>query len=66
MWRHYSGEKLEIELSLVDWSNDANGVQEVWNDFENKLINVIDSLVPMSKFNGNKMQEKPILFLKES
>ena len=57
-WRLYSKEKLELELSSVDWSNDATVVQEVWNDFENKLIRVIDYFAPMSEFIGNNIQTK--------
>ena len=34
-------------LSAVDWSSTDDTVQGYWNSFENKLINVIDSLIPM-------------------
>ena len=58
-WRHYSAEKLNDHLSRVDWNNDANNVQELWNDFECKLINVVDRLVPMSYFKNDQIKEKP-------
>ena len=40
-WRHYSKEKLNNRLGVVDWSNNAHDVQELWNDFEVKIIRVI-------------------------
>ena len=58
-WRHNSAEKLNDHLSRVDWNNDANNVQELWNDFECKLINVVDRLVPMSYFKNDQIKEKP-------
>ena len=39
-WRRYSKEKLIEQLRAEDWSNDANNVQEIWNDFEIKLVNI--------------------------
>ena len=36
-WRHYSKEKLNDRLGVVDWSNNAHDVQELWNDFEVKI-----------------------------
>ena len=41
-WRLYSKDGLCEKLGLVDWSNNANNVQEAWNDLENKLVNVVD------------------------
>ena len=31
----------------------------MWNDFEVKLINVVDSLVPMPKFTNDIIKDKP-------
>ena len=44
-WRFYSKEILCEKLGLVDWSNNADSVQEAWDDFENKLVNVVDFLI---------------------
>ena len=49
-WQHYSKEKLVEMLSYVDWENNCNNVQDTWNDFENKLVDIVDSLVPISDF----------------
>ena len=40
-WQHYSKEKLVEMLSYIDWENNCNNVQETWNDFENKLVNIV-------------------------
>ena len=54
-WRHYSKEKLVYQLSLVDWTNDAHNVQQLWNDFEAKLIKVVDDLAPLTEFKDGKI-----------
>ena len=46
-------------LSYVDWENNCNNVQDTWNDFENKLVNIVDSLVLFSDFKGNNLALKP-------
>ena len=56
-WRFYSKEILCNKLSAVDWDMDVVGVQEYWNVFENKLINVIDDIVPLVVFTANKVKE---------
>jgi hypothetical protein len=35
-------------LSAEDWNSMEETVQGFWNSFENKLINIVDSLIPMS------------------
>ncbi len=56
-WRFYSKEILCNKLSEVDWNIDIVGVQEYWNAFENKLINVVDDIVPLVVFTANKVKE---------
>ena len=51
-WRKYSKESLIAKLSTIDWNIDIDNVQEFWNSFEKKLINVIDEIVPLTAFNG--------------
>jgi hypothetical protein len=63
-WRHYSKEKLNEKLIEVDWHNDCNTVQEAWNDLENKLVKIVDSLVPISEFKGNHLALKPCPIIK--
>ena len=52
-WRHYSSVFLCNELSKVNWSFLIDDVQGFWNDFELKLIDVIDKMVPITKFENN-------------
>ena len=65
-WRKYSKDKLCACLTQVDWTNDAINVQQVCNDFENKLIHVIDMLVPISEFYDNKINNKPCPIIKRN
>ena len=58
-WSKYTtSEKLNSRLSLVDWTNSAETVQQVCNDFEIKLINVVDLLAPLTEFKDNKPTRK--------
>ena len=43
-WRHYSKDKLCNELCSIDWSNDIDDVQGLWNDFECKLISIVNKI----------------------
>ena len=52
-WRHYSKDKLCDELCSIDWSTDIDDVQGFWNDFECKFIDVVDKIVPITKFENN-------------
>ena len=59
-WRRYSKELLNIELGKIDWNINVSCVQEYWNVFENKLINVIDAIAPYSVFVNNvALDSKP-------
>ena len=49
-WRKYSKLALCQELEGVDWDVGVDTVQECWNIFENKLINVADRLIPITEF----------------
>ena len=39
-WRNYSKDILNAKLSSTDWNIDIDDVQNDWNAFENKLINI--------------------------
>jgi hypothetical protein len=52
-WRSYSKERLSGMLIDLDWDINVPDVQQSWNMFENKLINVIDTIVPYAKFHNN-------------
>ena len=49
---------------MVDWSNDANDAQELWNDFEAKLVKVIDELAPVCEFLNGKLSSATNPFIK--
>ena len=63
-WRRYTKDLLNDHLSRVDWTNNANNVQDVWNDFETKLVNVVDLLAPISEYHDNRLPSKPNPFIK--
>ena len=42
-------------LNDLDWEINVPDVQESSNLFENKLINVIDTIVPYAKFHNNEV-----------
>ena len=52
-WRKYSKDVLNEKLSNIDWNIKIDNVQEYWNVLENKLIKIIDELVPLTSFDGN-------------
>ena len=64
-WRKYSKDELNNALGRVDWSNNAHYVQEMWNDFETKLINVIDTLVPVRDVINDDFNSKVCPFIKK-
>ena len=63
-WRFYSKTKLISELATVDWSNNASDVQEAWNDFEHKLIKVVDMVAPIVELNDEYFINKPCPIIK--
>ena len=44
--------------------NEAVDVQQMWNDFEKKLITVIDLLVPISEFVNDTLKKPPNVVIK--
>ena len=56
-WRFYSKEILNAKLNDGDWNTNIDMVQEFWNEFENKLIIVVDEIVPIRDFDENVIKE---------
>ena len=56
-WRKYSKELLCEELIIVNWKSNISDVQGFWNEFENKLVQVIDKIVPLTPFVNNMIKE---------
>ena len=46
-WKLYSKEKLLAEISAVDWQIKKDSVQSFWNEFEGKLVKIVDKLAPL-------------------
>ena len=46
-WRSYSPEILCQKLSTVSWEFESDLVQDFWNELENQLISIVDSVAPM-------------------
>jgi hypothetical protein len=64
-WQHYTKEGLLNMLNNVDWNVEADTVQASWDLFENKLINVVDSLIPVTEFVSNLTKKSVLpLFIK--
>ena len=53
-----------MNLGLLDWSNNADTVQEMWNDFESKLIKVVDNCVPLCEAKNGLFLNKPFPIIK--
>jgi endonuclease/exonuclease/phosphatase family metal-dependent hydrolase len=52
-WKHYNNVCLLLMLAEINWDITDDMVQGFWNSFENKLIGVVDSLIPMSYESNN-------------
>ena len=64
-WRKYSKDSLLAGLGNVDWNIEEETVQDYWNVFENKLIGVVDLLIPMSDFVNNAVKMQVPKFIKK-
>ena len=42
-----------ILLNNVEWCNDIETVQDLWNDIETKIVKVVDSIIPLTEFVNN-------------
>ena len=56
-WRKYSKELLIAELSLFDWSSEVNNVQNMWDEFESKLVKVVDKITPLHNSLVTKLKQ---------
>ena len=41
---------------MVDWTLDFKNVQNVWDDFESKLVKVVDKIVPLTELKSNTVK----------
>ena len=63
-WRKYNKDVLINTLRTVDWTIEDDTVQEYWNTFENKLIQVVDQLIPIRDFVNNSVKLDVPRFIK--
>ena len=58
-WRGYSKEKLNSELAKVNWEIGATGVQDFNDELEQKIMTVLNELVPfeMKRIKSNNYSE---------
>ena len=52
-WVNYSKDTLCNLLQEENWSIEDDSIQGAWNTFENKLINIVDTLIPYRMFFNN-------------
>ena len=64
-WRNYSKELLLNMLSVSEFDYSINDVQQFWNNLENKIIKIVDTLAPIVEFtNNHTTATSPITLLK--
>jgi hypothetical protein len=50
---NYSNVTLCTKLEKAYWTREVDNVQGFWNSFKNKITNVVDVIVSISKFENN-------------
>jgi hypothetical protein len=48
-WKKYDSKALNEKLSSEDWLFEEDQVQDYWNIFEDKLITIMDELIPYER-----------------
>jgi hypothetical protein len=54
-WCNYSKTNLCDMLRSEDWALNRDSVQDCWNEFEYKLIKIVDTIVPLTDFSNNTL-----------
>jgi hypothetical protein len=49
-------QKPSYAVTEVDWDLKFNDVQDFWNFFECKLLDIIDIIVPLTEFLNNEVK----------
>ena len=61
-WKNYTKDKLNLILLTQNWLIKKDSVQSFWNEFESKLIEVVDLLAPLqpiTQIERDKIQPPP-------
>ena len=53
-WIKYSKANLITEINKHTWNNDITTVQDLWNDYENKLSLISDMVAPITEYTSNE------------
>jgi hypothetical protein len=53
-WKGYTPETLNLWLTSIDWATDCLGVQDINNEIEQKLMTIVDELVPLVEVESRK------------
>ena len=52
-WQRYNKDKLIVMLTNKNWTFESDSVQGYWNEIENQLAGIIDTLAPIGEFINN-------------
>ena len=63
-WRFYSKSLLSSKLAMIDLNCKEEKVQDCWNDLENKIIIIVDEIVPLKVHCSNVITTAPCPFVK--
>ena len=64
-WRKYSKEVLLNELALIEWDLEVNNVENMWDEFESKLLKVVDKIFPLTCFVNKKAKSSTPFEIKQ-
>ena len=56
-WKNYTKESLINQLMEVQYDLEITTVQDLYNEIENKIINIVDKVAPIRKFTNNQQEE---------
>ena len=59
-WKNYSKAGLINLLNEVKFDLEITTVQELSSDIENKIINVVDTIAPISKIKNTQLEDSTI------
>ena len=54
-WRKYTPLRCSEHFAYSDFRVDCTDVQQFWNMLENKIINKVDTLIPLKEFTNNRV-----------
>jgi hypothetical protein len=64
-WKTYSAEDLIQNLNQVKWKRNIEGIQEMWNTYEQEILTIVDKIAPLEEV-GNTVRRKVSKILNQS